>query len=329
MKNKIKNIIFDIIEKKVKSFFTYHFRPKFAVDFGLVSDKLINSPKMAIVIQGPLINKDDFTLETVKMYQKNFSDCLVIISTWEGENEDCLSAIAKLGVEIILNQKPQYAGQSNINFQIISSFAGVKKAHELSCEYVLKTRSDQRIYSSGVKEFLLNIVQTFPVKPGFKQKQRIVGISLNSYKYRLYDLSDMTIFGQIDDMLLYWGVNLDIIPSGPLMSSFDNALARQMICETYLLTEFLHKTGRMLDWTIKGSWQAYADQLCIVDQQSLNLYWFKGDKHKEYRPLNYDATRSCQLMSFLEWLNLYQGIQNKFYIPEDVLNNHFGSEIKT
>ena len=200
---------FDLVEKPFSNFFTFHLRPKKAERIGIVSDKLLNYPKVAIVIQGPIVYDQDFTLETIKIYKKLSPQAIIILSTWDYENNEYIRRIRKEIDQILLNKVPAEKGVQNINFQIVSSLSGMKRAKELGCEYVLKTRTDIRLYGNNVMEFLVNVLNSFPVSGNYKQNKRIIGVSLNSFKYRLYGLSDINLFGEINDMLLYWNVALD------------------------------------------------------------------------------------------------------------------------
>lgn len=326
LKETLNSILFEI-EKREKTWITHHTRPKFASAIGTFSDKLKFSAKIAIVIQGPIIKDEDFTLETIKIYKKNFDDTIIILSTWEDENKDYLRKIKKEGIEIILCKKPEYPGISNINFQITTSIEGLRKAKAKDIDYALKTRTDQRMYAPNIKDFLCNVIEQFPVVSGYKQKMRIVGVSLNTFKYRLYGLSDMNTFGQIDDMLLYWGVDLDLrkftdIEISRASRSIKN-FAEWGVCETYFEIEFLKKIGRELKWTLEDSWKAYSEHFCIVDKEILDLYWYKYERRKEYKYLCYDSIRANQELNFREWLNLHHNLNNKRKIPEDVLDINF------
>lgn len=201
--------LIEVAEENKRVFATYHSRPMNSSSVGTQSDKVANQKQLAIVIQGPITRENDFTLETVKIYKKHFSDAIIILSTWEDALPVIIKQFEKLGIPVLLNKKPDYAGISNINFQIVSSRNGIRKARELGAEYALKLRTDQRIYAPNVADYLYNITEVFPVREGYSQKKRIVGMSLNTFKYRMYGLSDMLIYGHIDDMMLYWDVSLD------------------------------------------------------------------------------------------------------------------------
>ena len=53
-------------------FITFHRRPKRAISVSTQSCGSEQSKSVAIVMQGPLVYKDNFTLETVKIYQRQF-----------------------------------------------------------------------------------------------------------------------------------------------------------------------------------------------------------------------------------------------------------------
>lgn len=308
-------------------FITSHLRPKKASRINIWQDELKNELKCAVIIQGPIYKKDNFTLETVRLYKKTFSLADIIVSTWDTEDKSYIEKIKAEKVKIILNEEPKIPGPSHINYQIKSSSAGVALAKELGAEYVLKTRTDQRIYGINVLEYFCNLLKNFPLKGGYKQKERIIGISMNTFKYRLYDLSDMVIFGKLEDMELFWSAMPDIRSYAPKQDITQGEFSRMRICEMYLTTEFLKNIGRELKWTLKDSWQAMADHFIVVDQTSIDLYWHKYNKHKEFRYLKYGAILNNREMSFLEWFNLYKGLENKKFIPEDALNVGFSDKV--
>ncbi len=317
------------IESLRNSFITFHYRPKYAKDLNTWSDKLVITPKTAIILQGPIIKDNDFTLETIRIYKKIFPEAIIILSTWEDEDKNKIEKIKNEKIELILNKKPLNPGTKNINLQIISSRAGVAKAKTLKTEYALKTRTDQRLYGINSLDYLRNITTAFPPAAGNgRQNKRIVGVSLNSFKYRPYGLSDMTIFGQIDDMLLYWGANLDERKLPLNLGSTTRDFSRARICEMYLATEFLKKIGHEPKMTITDSWDAFAKYFCVVDQISLDIFWYKYARHTEHKTLQYDAVRNSQSLNFREWLNLYANLNSKSDIPEKTLDTPFRSIIK-
>lgn len=303
MKKTLKKL-FDYIERPLNVFVSFHARPKYADTIQITADAQNANPLIAMVIQGPVAPSQDFTLESVRMYKKMFPHIKIILSTWKGLDGETVRLFEQENVYVLLNETPETKGLQYINYQITSSALGIQKARELGAAYVMKTRTDQRIYNPNTFEFLLNTVKKFPVAEGYAQKERIVGVSLNTFKYRPYGISDMTLFGHIDDMERYWSASHDNDGSG-----FDGLPVA--VCEVYLATQYLTAIGRSYDGSVKDSWNVFADHFCIVDRSSIDLYWYKYARMKEFRYRRYGAPRNDVELSFLEWFNMYAAGDSK------------------
>jgi hypothetical protein len=304
------------IEKKEDVFMTEHKRPKFSCDFRIQPQKSIAKSLTAIVLQGPVLKEHDFTYETVLFYAGNFKDSIIVVSTWVDEDESVLNRLKEAGAVIVLNQKPEAAGISNINYQITTSINGILKAKELGAEYVMKTRTDQRIYGLNVIDYFLNLIQLYPLKNINVQKERLIVPNINTFLYRLYGISDMLMFGNIEDMILYWNADYDkriIIKENTY--GFDiKSFGELRVCEIYLCTEFIKKTGKEIGWNFHSSWDVFANNFCIVDYHSIDLYWPKYFPHNEIRNRYYSANNTHQLLTFSDWVSLYQSF---YRLPSD------------
>ncbi|MDD4902667.1 MAG: WavE lipopolysaccharide synthesis family protein [Patescibacteria group bacterium] len=317
-----KKIIYQA-EKLSGFLFTYQLRPISAEKVKMNPVIFSVLPPCAIVMQGRILAEKNFTRETLKIYRRNFPAAIFILSTQEGENPEDLDQIKKLGVEIIINKKPAYGGIGNVNYQIILSSAGMKRAKEMGAEYALKTRTDQRFYSPSCLEYFINLQKSFPIPPGYGQKERIIGISLDTFRNRLHEISDMLVFGQIDDMLIYWNIPLETPEYAAALAAENAKVAagkREAIkegefplCEKKFTAHFLTAIGRPPIWTREDSYQTLADHFCIVDADDLDLYWHKYARLRERRHYFYDQENSGdkQELSFAEWLNIYSAFHNK------------------
>lgn len=313
-------------EKKTGCVDFSHSRPLHSEDFNLRSDNVINEKKIGIVMQGPIITDNDFTLETIKIYAKTFSKAsTIIISTWLGEDVETVKKLRDLGATIIENEKPKHPGIKNINFQIVSSRNGIQKAKTFGVSHILKTRTDQRMYAPNVEEFLSTIIDTFPLTHPYNQKKRIVVVSLNTYKYRPYSVSDMTLFGTLEDMEVYFSPDEDLRTT----PHFNNikTWSEDRLCEVYLSTTYLEKIGRKLDFTLEDSWHVFAEHFCVIDSQTLDIFWYKYEYWKEYGDLSYTKMKNTQELNFREWLTLYGSLTNKAEIPEKVIEGQFGATL--
>jgi len=276
----------------------------------------------AIVVQGPIVKEADFTLETIRLYRKLHPSAIIVMSTWTNESLVDLNVIGSQGVVIIENEKPEWAGQQNMNLQIISSRAGLEAAQCAGATHAIKTRSDQQICAPDVLEYLFSLQKIFPLSESSLQQQRLIAICLDTFRYRMYGLSDHFLFGTIDDMLRYWSPPVD-----PRRFAEDVVWFRSLrefslwrICEVYFCTEFLKSTGWDIKWTLEDYWRAVGSRFCVIDSVSIDLFWAKYSACEfgpwsSYRLKDFASTQ----IGFRDWALLFSGIDSVTRIPEDWL----------
>lgn len=333
MKTFLKNTAHSLIRTTcvlTGDFLSYARRPIKAEDV-VQTPRAVHVPKkFAVIIQGPLKLEESFTLETVRLYKKTLlSSTQIIVSTWEDEDTNTLDELRKLGAHVVTSKKPENNGILNINYQITSVKSALALATELGSEYVIKTRTDTRMYATNVEEYLCGLLKAFPPTGGYDQKYRILGLSLNSNLYRMYNISDLIVFGHLSDMMKYWDVPLD--PRSEAPDAPNNSLrewSELRMVETYLTSLYLENIGRKLEWTVADSFQAFAENFIIIDEQSLDLFWYKYGYWQEHRKRNYKILRNDICITFRDWLTLYTDNDNLKDIPEDVIDMPFESKIK-
>ena len=298
------------LEGKTGTLITYQLRPLYAKDFTATPDTLLRDPSCAIVIQGPLCAKNDFTLETIRLYKKIFPGSFIILSTWDDEDPAYLQKISAEHIEIILNKKPYCNGLLNVNLQLTSSRNGIQKAKELGARFSLKTRSDQRIYNKNIFESMTNMLDYFPPSERSGQNKRLV-ILHNSGKYSPYAFSDIFMFGDTDDMLSYW--------SAPLLE--EDAAYTLFTPEGYLATTFLRKNGWLLDWTIENWWDICQECVITLDWTMIDLFFYKYDHfHHMQHQREYKAhVPADDLMPFTDWFNIFSNRANKKYTSQQMV----------
>lgn len=311
----------DAAERASGTWLTSHARPVRADAVGTASDPVRAPNSVGVVLQGALAAADDFTLDTVRIYRRHFPEATIIVSTWEGQDAALVARLRDAGAEVLLNPKPAYAGISNVNLQLASAAAGVRRSAELGMRYTMKSRTDQRCYAPNALQFLCEMVNAFPVRPGFAQAGRVVVPSLDTFKYRLYGASDQLTFGLTGDMVAYWSAPPDPrraedVPQTRTWGEY----AKLNIVEAYIVTEYLRRVGRPVAWTLRDSWQAFADHFCVVDDEALDLFWPKYERRAEHRLLTYDAVRVQQPLGFRDWLLMYAGRFDLERAPEHVLD---------
>ncbi|MCX7644517.1 MAG: WavE lipopolysaccharide synthesis family protein [Rhodobacteraceae bacterium] len=300
-----------------RSFMTAHFRPRRAAEIGTWSNPAIARPRAAVVMQGPVHAEHDFTLETLRLYARHMPGAQLILSTWSDTSPAVLQPIRDLGVTVVLSEKPAYPGPFNVNMQITSAAAGVRRAVADGAEWVMKTRTDQRLLAPDVLPFLVALAETFPPAAGTGQRRRIIGAGFGSLRFAPYHLTDQTVFGTAEDMLAYWTPPLREPPErddlrGSAQALFDGLaigeLCRHAAAESYLTSQFLLRMGRRLDWTLVDTWAAWRDHFCVADTCATDLYWVKGQMHSQREhAVAYHALTNRAEMGFRDWLLLHSG----------------------
>lgn len=257
----------------------------------------------AIVMQGPLRHEDDFTLETVRRYRTNFPNAPIIVSTWDNEKGKGTESLESAGAHVVTHQPPEARGVQNSNLQMWSAAKGVAVAADLGASFVLKTRTDQRIYSERLFGLLHAMIEEFPLEDDQgDQYRRLVGLSFNTFAYRMYGLSDMFTFGAIEDMRRYWDGTLDYREiEEPIRTSTPREFAQLQVCEVRYCSNFLQRTGWRLEWTLRDSWKALARRFAVLDAATVDLYWPKYSS-KEERWRSYDGDPRFLEVDFAMWM---------------------------
>lgn len=272
-------------------------------------------PSLCIVIQGPIVKENDFTLETCKIYKKIFNNSeTIILSTWDAEDKKYLKNFEAIGVKVLLSKAPDFAGRANLNYQILSTMKGLKEGEKLGCEYAIKTRTDQRFYSTNLSRDLFNLLKIYPPSPNYNMHSRLVALSFNSFKYRYYGISDMFLFGNTQDMLKYWNSPLDTKKYEEYKTIKQKDLWQQYCSETYIASHFLKNIGVTPEYTLKHTWKIYKDLFIFIDKEILDMYWPKytnlDSRWRLFRP------NMLEEMRHSDWLNLY--LNDDFFIKEDI-----------
>ena len=138
--------------------------------------------------------------------------------------------------------------------------------------------------------------------------------------YRPFSVSDMINFGNIEDMVKYWCLELDSrsIDDLPSPSSLIE-WSKQRLAEVYFLTSFLENINQDFEWTLENSWKIISEHFCILDTYDLDLYWKKYSK-KEFRHINYIHSQKKQI-DFSDWLIFKNNFPSK--VPEDLIRLNF------
>jgi hypothetical protein len=252
---------------------------------------------IVILMQGPVIKKAGFTYETLKLYRKIYPNIRIILSTWDNTDTKLLDGISKLNISVITSKLPMIPGDSNINFQLKSTIAGLEYLKDFNIKYVLKTRTDQRIYStSNYLLFMGKILEAFPIKKEYLQKRLLVS-NLNMFRRRKYCISDMFMFGTLDDMKLFWNLPLqeEILIEDRNKEFFENNLA-----EAYLINWFFRNMRFVPRNTMEDSDKFLKEYFYIIDKNVIDLFWYKYNHTFEKSYMVVDD-REDRPYSTLDW----------------------------
>jgi hypothetical protein len=320
----------NFIEHRLGKFITYHLRPMRSADVKRSSIAMPGLPPYAVVLRGLVVAENDFTLETLRLYAKLFPGAPLIVSTWDDTPEALLAPMRLIpGIEIVLSAHPDKPGYGHSNYQIALARTGILKAESMGAAYIIKTRTDQRMYATDLYPFLYGLLEALPLKSVGTQKKRLVALSTYTLKYRRYSLNDMFFFGTVSDLKLYWDIPFDTRDIAKKFTVGDWQDAK--VCEAYFFTSFLKNIGHQIKDTYEDFWAALGSYFVIVDAQTLDWYWPKWARHEEYRNRRYDTVTLGEEINFKEWIVLQQGLGNLWPKPvglEKLPNNASETEVK-
>ena len=187
----------------------------------------------ALILQGPPVYSDNFTYNTIRHYKMIFPEAKIILSTWKTEvGKEEFKPFQEIGIEIVLSDTPQSPGVLNLNYQVLSTYNGLKRAKELGYKYAIKTRTDFRIYAEESLSFLRRMMHLFPTNDNRVEKLAILPPILDVPYY----IPDFIMFGRTEDMMLFWEASglypdksVDVNPEMMLFSRYFNLLADILI----------------------------------------------------------------------------------------------------
>ena len=303
---------------------------------GSTKDLIINeelNPNLdncAIVIQGPIIVSDDFTLNTVNWYKRLYPKCKIIVSTWENSNLIAVKKIEEAGAAVVLSQLPTISGLGNINYQIVTTRAGIEAAKKMDAKYILKTRSDQRIYKLYFLEYFITLINHYKITNDERKYPGSRILALHTMAggdmFIPYFIADFLYFGAIEDIDNLFDINLDqtinmtkderrnwlkeLLNTNPNIGDYYSLTAP----EIKIIKNYVHKyINPSYSDSIRDYWKVVKDYFIIISWEDIDLFWPKYNRYNEslmFRSYSPDDSQDVFLQynwSFQNWLLLYQG----------------------
>ena len=317
-------------EKSSNYFISYNMKPKYSDEFIIKNISDASNSNIAIILQGPVRVEDNFTYETIKFYKKNCENAKIILSTWDNTNEKVLEKLRKLDITVITSKPPEFTGNGNINYQVVSTMAGIKVAKKMGCQYILKTRTDQRLYRKNLCEYFLSLLDVFPCVNSFigiNQKKRIITLQGTSggVMFVPYFIADFMYFGDLYDIEKLFTIPLDESNSNldtrcELMRNIKDTSTilefyEATAPEIYIMKNYISCCGMYsIDNSVKKYWDFVKDYLICLSFSDVQLFWPKYEKHfneneitLEFSPNDKEEVLLTYNWTFSNWLSLYCG----------------------
>lgn len=245
-----------------ETFLTFHRRAKYPSKGAKPARAFPIHSQLAVVVQGPIVTKNDFTVETLRWLKKTWPSSKIILSTWDEALLEDVGKKVPHGVHVVCQSKPNYVGPYNVNLQLRSTQLGISKAREIGANFILKMRSDQRIGHPGAIHQL-----EFLRKTGSKKHEsRLVVLSANSFVNRNFGLSDFFSYGTSVDQSLLWGMDevkendcwpMNETPEARIWSSFAAQLGYKIEESSEYFSFLRHKVSIVDASSLDWSWSKY------------------------------------------------------------------------
>jgi len=296
---------------KHHSFFTFtrHYFENSRV--GKISMNPNVNSSLAIILQGPIEHKGNFTYRTIKFYLEHYNKAKVYLSTWDNEETQEFNKFkSNPNFYIIKETKPVNSGPSNINLQIKSTQNALALIPNLENQYVAKTRTDQAFLKPEIFTDLVSILKKYE---HIEDSNRIIISSLNTFAFRLYGASDMFQFGQLTEIKKYWDVKLDERKEKSV--STNNLTLREFsnldLVEVYLTKNYL----KTINHKIKNSLEDWVSVLCskyiVFDPNQMDQIWYKYTMDND-RWKNNQFPNSFLEFKNIDWMLSQSGVNDKW-----------------
>jgi hypothetical protein len=226
-----------------------------------------------VLIQGSAVGNFEIIRSNVSRIRTIYPEVLVVLSTWADEDLTEMERID--GLVVLQSTKPANRGISNLNLQIVSTLVGLRYFQTRNIDYAAKIRTDQEFLNPL---WITNLVNHYLEFCSPSSYRRIVVSSLNTLCFRKYSISDMFLFGKVEDLFAYWNVGLD--PRTRLETSHATDLdfdswSKARLAENYLSSKYLEHSGVELDYSFSQYYEILWKYFAVIDATELGQIWSK------------------------------------------------------
>ena len=205
----------DIIQKYFRGLSTFLNTKSETLKYQLLQTYFVTKPvydidDTAIVLQGPITYENGYTEYTARFYREIYPNIPIVVSTWRGGvRDEFRESCKKNNVVILENEMPENHGFGNMNLQMESSERGVEYVQKnTSAKFVLKCRTDQRMFRPDFLIYFKNLLKKFSPY-GDKLKARII-VPDYSHKWLPFYVGDLFAFGTTEDMRKLYSVRTEL-----------------------------------------------------------------------------------------------------------------------
>ena len=99
-----------------------------------------------------------------------------------------------------------------------------------------------------------------------------------------------------------------------------------IIAEIFLCSRFIKNIEGDISWKLDDWWKSLKNYFCIIDNSSIDLFWYKYDWDYEFRYLRTYSDKFARAVDFQDWLSLYNGYENNWNLGSEEherYNNYF------
>ncbi len=253
---------------------------------------------ISIVVQGPNYNEDGNTsAQVLRSYRKFFPNAEIIFSSWEGAIDAKAPFLKELNIVLVLSKDPgpDNAGSVtfNVNRQIVSSLAGIKKATRT---YLLKTRSDAILRHNLFLHYYRCHVEARPRGCVFSQPVMIYALSTRNWTKglipHLFHPCDWIFMGRREDILDLFDIPLmgkeDLHyfqnrrqPRTPSFSGWSRYTPEQWIFVSFLVKKGVLTYDAFPHYcyhdkkTLALNEKLFTEDLLVLDNDQIGVYSWK------------------------------------------------------
>ena len=84
-----------------------------------------------------------------------------------------------------------------------------------------------------------------------------------------------------------------------------------------MCSRFISQIEGEISWTLNSWWDSLKNYFCIIDNSSLDLFWYKYDWEFEYRYLRTYSDKFARSVDFQDWLSLYNNSKNNWNLASN------------